>query len=345
MQDPDEHPSDATVRYNEPFLLIRENRFAHTAVSRLAVRTNPISPRLVFLYGPSGAGKSHLVRQYVRDQQRLDARLRTRIVTGSEFADQFATASDNKSIDLFQKRYRSSDVFVCEDIGALQRRIESQRQFVPILDEVLLAGGSVLLTCDRLPGELSDVPARLVSRCHAGICARIDFPAYNSRVQLLRHFATTRQIPVPEEAIRSLAEQLPVSPRELLAAMLQLDACSQWKGLSINADLVCRYLDGDERPRSTSLSDIARAVARHFGVTVGAIRARRRQHGQVLPRQVAMLLSREMTDRSLRSIAGYYGRKNHATVLHACRRIRELAANDAALRRHVTEIRNQLSKS
>lgn len=344
MRDPDERPGHAAERFNEPFLLMRENRFAHTALSRLRAQTNALSPRLVFLYGPSGTGKSHLVRQHVREQQRRDSRLRTRIITASEFADQFATASDNKSIDRFQKRYRSSDVFVCEDVGSLQKRTESQRQFIPILDEVLLAGGSVLLTCDRLPGELLDFSSRLVSRCHGGICARIDLPAYNSRISLLRHYATTRQIPVPEEAIQLLAERLAVSPRELLAAILQLDACSQWKGRSIDVVLVRRYLDGEVRPPSISLATIARVVARHFGVTVAAIRSSRRQHGQVLPRQVAMLLSRELSDRSLRSIAGYFGRRNHATVLHACGRINELMANNAALRRHVTEIRNALSK-
>lgn len=336
----------------EPFLLLDENRFAWAALERLkrdarSSRTSarPLEGRLVYIHGPSGVGKSHLVRQFLRDERRRDPKLRTAILTASEFAAQLADASEARKIGEFQSRYRDLDLFVCEDLAAIEHRPETQQQLVALIDEILKSGGRLVFTSRKSPGELAGVQRRLVNRCHGGTSASIELPGPSARAALLTHFALTRQVPLPQEAIDLLAAELPVSPRELLAAVQQLEVCARLARTRIDRAFVRRYLDGEIKPQSATLPQIAQAVARQFGVPITALRGQRRAQGIVLPRQCAMFLARQFTAEPMQAIARYFGRRNHTTVLHACRRMNSLASDDPTLRQHLAQIRRALGRS
>lgn len=352
-------PNHASPTLHEPFLLLDENRLAHAALQRLrsnsrvpaASATGGREPRapglarapLVYVYGPAGVGKSHLVRQFIREERRHSPDLKIAHVTASQFAAELAEASAEDRVAEFQERYRKLDFLACDDLGSLRKRHESQRQFVAAIDEVMNSGGCVILTGRTLAGELTGLLPRLVNRCHGGVSAAMILPGPASRASLLMQFARVRQIALTKEAIGMLAERMAVPPRELLAAVIQIDAAARLEQVSlIGVSFAERFLAGDVRPE-LKLSQIARAVARHFDVTVATIRSPNRQHGQILPRQCAMLLARELTKEPLVSIARYFGRRNHSTVIHACQRLHRLLDDEPALRRHVGQIRQTLS--
>ncbi|MGH7127377.1 MAG: DnaA ATPase domain-containing protein, partial [Planctomycetaceae bacterium] len=325
-----------------PFLVLDENRLALAAVERLKLSRARKTPPLVFLHGPSGCGKSHLARMLLREVRRAKPDVRFALLTASEFAARFAEASATETVPDFQQAYRELDLFLCEDLTALEGRPETQQQFVAVLDELRVHGARCLLTSRKMPGELERVSPRLVNRLHGGECVGVRLPGAASRVRLLRHFASTRQVPLSADAMERLADALPVSPRELLAALLQLQERARLNGGAIDAKTVRRFLQAEALPEAVRLRDVARAVGREFRVTLAALRSAERSQSLVLPRQCGMYLSRELTSEPLAAIAAYFGRRNHGTVLHACRRLERGLAHDAALRQTLARIRAAL---
>ncbi len=316
----------------EVFLILKENRFAHAAMHGLDPQNGRRQHSLTYLYGPSGVGKSHLVRQFLRELRRRETAIRLAHVTASQFAADFSEAAVAKSTDVFRRRYRELDLLVCEDLGALENRTESQQQLLLAMDHVLAEGGRCLFTCRTSPGGLSNVLPRLLNRCRSGVSASIGLPGRSSRVALINHFARARQIPISDDVAKLLATDLPVSPRELLATVIQIDACARLEGCAFDKQLALRHLESEVKPTPITLSQITRATAREFGVAMSKIRGRERFHGHVVPRHCAMYLARELTGKPLQKLAEYFGRSNHSTVSYACREIRTKMLDDAALR-------------
>ena len=320
------------------FLLLKENRFACTAIQELNRSRTTLSNRLVFIHGPSGVGKTHLAALFVREQQQARDKRKNLRITGGQFAADFAEASQNKTIDRFSSQYREADLLVCEDLSELERRPESQKQITFIIDEILNSGGRVLMTCKKMPGELKNMPPRLVNRCHGGLCVAISLPGFSSRESLIRHFAEIHQVPIPRDVIQMLAKPSSLSPRELLATVVQIEALAQWKQSPIDCRFAQNYLDREIKRKRPTLSQISRVVAGHFNVTVADLRSRNRSKGFLLPRQCAMYLARRLTEEPLQRIAEYYGRTHYSTVIHSCKRTKTRLCEDPILRQSLSEI-------
>lgn len=328
---------------DEPFLTLVENQFAAEAVERLGNVDPENAVRLVVLYGPAGVGKSHLVRQCLwRERQRLDPP-RFASLTASQFVAEIDEARSAALMTPLREKYLDLELFVCEDVAAVERKPETQRLLISVIDETLSAGGRVLLTCSKAPGELDAVTPRLINRMHGGVCVSIGLPGVVSRVHLLSHFARMRHLSIPADVVQLLAERLEVSIRELKAAIARLDMLANADGSTlVNRALAERFLDEQVSPAAPGLADITKAVAKQFGVSVAALRTGGRTAATSLPRQVAMSLSRELTAQSLERIAAFFGRQNHGTVIHARKKLAVRLEDDAALRRHVSQIRKRL---
>jgi chromosomal replication initiator protein len=330
---------EATKRSSEPVLLVKENRLAQGALVRLAQQDREDTLDLIYLYGPSGVGKSHLVRQFVRDVQRQNPKLRLANSTASEFAGNLSNAHVNQRHAEFEAQHTALDLLVLEDLAGIQGRTAAQKMLVVILDELKRTGGRVIVTGTSLPGRLKNVIPRLVSRLRGGLCIPIDLLDEPSRLSFTRHFAERRQIPLAPQTAELLAKHGLATPRELLAAVINLDLAARRKERPADATLVGARPDSNVEPLGRSLAFIAKTVARFYGVPVSQLRSSGRLKRSVLARQVAMLLSRELSGKSSAAIANFFGRKNHTTVVHACRRTRELVAADPILAHDLEQLR------
>ncbi len=321
-----------------PFLVVPENRFAFEAISSIGAG----DPRPIFLYGPSGVGKSHLARYAVRAFLARNPQGRVQHLTAGDFAAEFAEAAARGTIPLFQAATREFDLFVLEDLQALEGRTETQTQLLALSNELQATGAQVVWTSSSSPGELSQFLRKLVSRFRAGVLARLRLPGPASRERLLVHFAAHRRVPLPPDVARELAAAQAVSPRELWATLGQLQALARHERRPIDRELVKLYLRHDVAVPKPRLEDISRIVARQFGVTVGQLRSRKQSRQFVLPRQCAMFLARRLTDASLEKIGKFFGQRDHSTVIHACRQLARLMPQQADLRLALSQIESTL---
>lgn len=329
-------------RDSHSFLVIEENRFAFAAAMQLRTPEASRPCRLVNITGPSGCGKSHLARQLLRDARREDPQLIDVHVTAAEFAAEYAAASQGQCIPEFQQSFRRSQLLVVEDLQLLESRPGAQQELLAVLDDVIQQGGRVLLTANQPVGELRNLPGKLISRCHGGVCAEVRLPGTASRTTLLSHFAQALQLPVPEDVLRVLARELVLSPRELHGALLNLRNIADGSRQRIDLDAAQQVIRELATSGGPSLPEITRAVSAEFGVPVALMRSPGRVQSTVLARQTAMYLARTLARQPLAAIGDFFGGRNHATVLHACRRATEQLAEDPEYARHVHQVRQKL---
>jgi chromosomal replication initiator protein len=179
---------------------------------------------------------------------------------------------------------------------------------------------------------------KLVTRFRAGVTAQIRPPGPASRARLLNHFSQSRKLALSGDAADLLGEGLAVSPRELWAALGQIESVSRQHRRPIDSDLVRKFLKQEVAPPKPRLAEISRAVARQFGISSAQLRSRQQSRGIVVPRQCAMLAARQLTGCSLEEIGRFFGGRDHTTVLHACRRLRQLLGHDPELSLNLTQI-------
>jgi chromosomal replication initiator protein len=328
----------------EPFLVLPENRLAYTAVVESSnVKSRKALP-LVYLYGPSGVGKSHLARHCLRLKLRENPNCRYVLMTAGEFAAQFAESSQAKTLPEFQEARKNIELFVLEDLRELENRPETQRQLLSLYDELAPKQCQFVFTSRKLPGEMESFLPRLVNRLHGGVSALMKLPGAASRESLVSHFAKNRQIALPDEVAKLLAEEFPVSPRELSGLVLQLEAAALRKRSHISLAFARKYLKDEVQAPQLTLGEISKTVARHFQISLAQLRSRTRIQGLVLPRQCAMFLARELTSQRLEQIGKYFSDRDHSTVVHACHRLQELLANQPNLRQHLFQIRQDLGR-
>jgi chromosomal replication initiator protein len=327
-------PPRTHERDDHSFLVLRENRLAFTAVSQLATATSakgPIAP--VTIYGPSGTGKSHLARHAVRAFHEHSSKERAISVTAAQFAEELAEASASKTLPDFVRRYRApAGLFVCEDVQALSSRRETQEQLISLWNDLVARQARILITVDRPPGELRDVNPKLINRMQGGVCVGTARLGDASRQKLVSHFAQSMQLPLSDDQVRQLASAGAPNGHELwgliTAIRTRLKAKPQL-GLKGALEAVL-----GEQPdlQAPSLNEIAKAVAAVFGSKVAEIRSEARDRRLAIPRQMAMLIMRDVGRAQLGEIGEFFGGRTHSTVLHGCRRIADQIREDEKLR-------------
>lgn len=321
----------ALVTTTEPLIQIAEQRLARSALRRLLKPTPTGKGRLLYVVGPAGSGKSALLAESFRDLP--SSQVPPLQVTAAEFAAQLAEASSNQQLPNFQERFRSISVLVCEDVQAIERRPETLRQLLAVIDELFAHGGDVIVTSTKLPGQFESFPAKLVSRFRGGTVIGIKPPGPESRAELLRLFCRQRRLSIARDALALLAESLEASPRELIGVVSQL---SQKHRPLKRADIE-EFLEREFPSKSITPLKVSRAVAKDFGIALSALRSSRRSQALVLPRQCAMWLCRKLCDVSYPELGAFFDRQ-HSSVIHAVRKLETRLENEPTLRQRMARL-------
>jgi chromosomal replication initiator protein len=323
-----------TGRYTfDSFVIGSGNRFAHAAALAVAERPadayNPL-----FIYGGVGLGKTHLLQaigHHVLTHKQL---AKVMYVSSERFTnDLINSIRDDKTVE-FRNKYRTADVLLIDDIQFLAGKERTQEEFFHTFNALHESNRQLIISSDRPPREIPTLEDRLRSRFEWGLIADIQAPDYETRIAILRKKAELDAINLPDEVAHYIAQRISSNIRELEGALSRLRAHSQISRVPISIDLaadVLREILPQTRVRPITIPAIQRAVAEFFGIRVEEMKAKRRTKGVAFPRQVAMYLSRELTDASLPRIGEEFGGRDHTTVMHACDRVKTAVIQDTHL--------------
>jgi chromosomal replication initiator protein len=332
----------------DQFIIGDGNRLAHAAA--LAVAELPgqaYNP--LFLYAPPGLGKTHLLHAIGNYVVAFAGGATVRYATVEAFTNHFISALSSRSLDRFKRAYRSADVLLIDDVQFLASKAKTEEEFFHTFNALYEDGRQLVLTCDRLPHQMHNVEARLRERFEAGLVAAIKPPDFATRVAILRKRAALDRVPLADTSVLDLiAERVTRNVRTLEGALIRIVAHHSLNRKPIDVNLAQSVLDNwatPAREQPIELGQIQAAVATHFDLTVSELTSSSREARIAWPRQLALHLSRELTDASLASIGEAFGGRNHATVLHACRRVAERLASDQQAVHDVDEISAALRTS
>ncbi|HEX7292315.1 MAG TPA: chromosomal replication initiator protein DnaA [Conexibacter sp.] len=320
----------------DQFVIGDGNRLAHAAA--LAVAELPgqaYNP--LFLYGPPGLGKTHLLHAIANYVNEYGDGMTVRYTTLEAFTDEFVGALKSSSIEAFKRRYRDTDILLIDDVQFLERKVKVEEEFFHTFNALYETGSQLVVTCDRMPRDMNDLADRLRERFESGLVADLRPPDLATRMTILRKRVQHDGIRLDDpDAIVPLAERVTTNVRALQGALIRVVAFHSLTGRPIDRALVTHVLDGlypdgasAAGGRVNTLQEIQAATCERLGISPEALNSADRSARVAWARQVAMYLSRELTDATLPAIGRAFGGRNHTTVLHACRRATERIASDA----------------
>jgi chromosomal replication initiator protein len=312
-------------RYSfEQFVIGPSNRLAHAAA--LAVAEMPSQAyNPLFIYGPPGLGKTHLLHSVGNYVAAFGGGLTVRYATAEEFTNSFLNALVTRNLDDFKARFRGVDVLLIDDVQFLERKARTEEELFHTFNALYDAGSQLVITCDRLPGDLGDLEDRLRERFAAGLVTDIERPDPATRLAILRKRAAHDNLAVTDEALELLAARVTSNVRALEGALVRLVAYGSLTGRELDHALAADVLDrlgvALSTTRATSIAAVQDATCAHFALSRDELLSRSRAERFVWPRQAAMYLCRELTTHSLPTIARAFDGRDHTTVLHACKRV------------------------
>ncbi len=321
----DEPAGTLMPRYSfEQFIIGDGNRLAHAAA--LAVAELPgqaYNP--LFLHAPPGLGKTHLLHAIGNYVEAFGGGATVRYTTVEAFTNHFITSLGNRSLDRFKHAYRDADVLLIDDVQFLASKAKTEEEFFHTFNALYETGRQLVLTCDRLPRQLHTVEERLRERFESGLVAELAPPDHATRVAILRKRAALDGIAIPDPAVLHLiADRVTDNVRTLEGALIRIVAHHSLTGRPITVELARRVLDQihpDRDDSTISIESIQTTVAGYYGISVGELISAGRTARITWPRQVALYLVRDLTETPLTAIGSAFGGRNHATVVHACKRV------------------------
>ena len=333
-------------RYSfDSFVIGAGNRFAHAAA--LAVAEKPShSYNPLFIYGGVSLGKTHLLQsigQYVRLH---NSHLRVKYVSSEKFTNDFINSiRDKGKIAGFQKRYRNNHVLLVDDIQFLENKEATQEEFFHTFNTLYEANKQIVLSSDRPPKDIATLEERLVTRFESGLIVDIQPPDIETRIAILRKKTQADNLKAPDAVLELIASRIQSNIRELHGALIRVVAYSSLTGEKVTVPLaedVLRDIFPETNSRPITIIMIQSEVCKYYNITKAELVGNKRSQNIVLPRQIAMYISRELTDLSLPKIGQEFGNRDHTTVLHADNKIRKLLSEQRQIYNNVQEITNRV---
>ena len=303
----------------------KSNQLALAAANQVAENPGDAYNPL-FLYGGVGLGKTHLMHAVGNALRENNPEARIVYLHSERFVADMVKALQLNAITDFKRYYRSVDALLIDDIQFFARKDRSQEEFFHTFNALLEGGQQMILTCDRYPKEIEGLEERLKSRFGWGLTVAVEPPDLETRVAILMKKASQSRLELPPEAAFFIAQRIRSNVRELEGALKRVIASANFTRRGVDVDLVKESLKDllALQDKQVSLDNIQRTVAEYYKIKVADLNSRRRSRSVARPRQVAMALAKELTNHSLPEIGDSFGGRDHTTVLHACRKIKEL---------------------
>jgi len=328
----------------ENFVVGPCNRLAHAAA--LAVSQSPgVAYNPLFLYGGVGLGKTHLMQaigHYIKNR----GDLKMAYIPAEFFVNEYIQSIKNKKTANFRNKFRNLDFLLIDDIHFIAGKGGSQEEFFHTFNFLYDNKKQIILSSDRPPKEITAIEERIISRFEWGLVVDLQPPDFETRVAILKKKAEIRNIVINDDIIFLIAEKVKENVRILEGILNRILALSKLMNTEINQELVFEIIEGFKRSskKQITMDLIMEKVCNYFNVSEREIKSTKRVKNILIPRQIAMYLTRELTNSSLNSIGEYFGVKDHTTVINACKKIKNLIGMDNYIRSAVENIKRGLNE-
>jgi len=330
------------------FLVGPENRLVEVAVRSL-LEQSPDGYNSLVLYGPSGTGKSHLAHGLATVWKNRHRRRRVVYTTAVDFARELADAIESQGVEDFRLKHRGADLLVIEDLGMLATRksgkLNAQEELIHTLDVLSSENRWVVVTASASPAELPGILPTLQSRLMGGLSIPLAIPGPETRLAILHQLTKLHDIQLSDAVVEVLAEKLRGTVPELAGSLLQFEVPARLRGDRLDPEMAKQYLAAQGDLRQPSLHEIALATSRHFSLRLSDLRSSVRRRTLVTARGVAFYLARNLAGANLQQIGDYFGGRDHTTVMHGCRKTKQLMESDPSVGEAVKSLQKALWKS
>ena len=343
----DEMSSTLNPKYTfNSFVIGNSNRFAHAA--SLAVAESPAKAyNPLFIYGGVGLGKTHLMHAIGHYILQNNPNAKVVYVSSEKFTNELINAIKDDKNEEFRTKYRSVDVLLIDDIQFIAGKERTQEEFFHTFNTLHEANKQIILSSDRPPKEIPTLEDRLRSRFEWGLIADIQAPDFETRMAILKKKADVEKLNVPNEVMVYIATKIKSNIRELEGALIRIVAYSSLTNREITVDLASEALKdiiSNKQNKSITIDLIQDVIATYFNLRVEDLKSQRRTRNVAYPRQIAMYLSRKLTDMSLPKIGEEFGGRDHTTVIHAYEKISESLNRDESLEHTLNDITKKLTQ-
>ena len=343
----DEMSSTLNPKYTfASFVIGNSNRFAHAA--SLAVAESPAQAyNPLFIYGGVGLGKTHLMHAIGHYILQNNPNAKVVYVSSEKFTNELINAIKDDKNEEFRNKYRNVDVLLIDDIQFIAGKERTPEEFFHTFNTLHEANKQIILSSDRPPKEIPTLEDRLRSRFEWGLIADIQAPDFETRMAILKKKADVEKLDVPNEVMVYIATKIKSNIRELEGALIRIVAYSSLTNRDITVDLASEALKdiiSNKQNKNITIDIIQDVVAAYFNLRVEDLKSQRRTRNVAYPRQIAMYLSRKLTDMSLPKIGEEFGGRDHTTVIHAYEKISESLNNDESLQHTINDITKKLTQ-
>ncbi|OGX05751.1 MAG: chromosomal replication initiation protein DnaA [Omnitrophica WOR_2 bacterium GWA2_47_8] len=342
FHDPEKNLSNLNPRFTfENFVVGPSNRFAHAAC--LAVADSPAKAyNPLFIYGHVGLGKTHLMQAIANRIRQNDQNksIKYLYISSERFTNELIDGIRNRATSQFRQKYRSIDVLLIDDIQFIAGKESTQEEFFHTFNTLHDARKQIIISSDRPPKDIPNLEERLRSRFAWGLITDVQLPDFETRVAILRKKIEREPVVVSDEIVFFIAEQIKTNIRELEGALIRVIAYSLLEEKPITLEMAKSVLSDmvKETSKIISIDMIQKSVTEFYRISLSDLRAKRRHKNLVLPRQIAMYLTRKLTNLSLPEIGYAFGGKDHTTVLHSCRKIDEKILTSKELKNTIDKL-------
>jgi len=330
----------------DTFVVGENNNHAHAAA--LAVAQAPgKSFNPLFIYGGVGLGKTHLLHAIGNCVVGHKKGARVAYVSSEKFTNEYIDALQNSQLVRFRRKYRQTEVLLIDDIQFLSGKERIQEEFFHTFNTLHESHRQIVMTCDRPASEIQNLEQRLVSRFEWGLVADLQPPDAETRLAIVRKKAKMMDVNLPDEILGFLAHRIRTNVRRLEGALIRVASYASLTGKTLTIELVeelLREILHEEGRFTISIDIIQKKVAEHYDIRLADMTSKRRPENIAFPRQVAMFLARQMTESSLNAIGEAFGGRDHGTVLHACRLVKDRMEVDPNVRQVVHYLEKHLAR-